>query len=139
MAVSIAALEALKTEKGLNIKNFKFCAGHSLGEYSALVAAGSIKLSDASKILKKRGSAMQSAVPIGEGSMAVILNSNINELEEQLKNVGLNSVEISNDNCPGQCVVSGKKSEVEIFSSIVKDKLKKNLYRYQLVLHFTVK
>ena len=73
MAVSIATLEALKKEKGIKINEFNFCAGHSLGEYSALVAAKSIKLADAAKILKKRGQAMQNAVPKKEGGRVAVL------------------------------------------------------------------
>ena len=113
MAVSIATLEALKLEKGLKIDDFTFCAGHSLGEYSALVASGSLKLSDAAKILKKRGQAMQTAVPIGEGGMAAVLNIDIESLEKFILEKSLLTVEISNDNCPGQCVISGAKQEIE--------------------------
>lgn len=125
MAVSIAAFKALESEKGLKVKDFKFCAGHSLGEYSALVFSQSLKLSDASKILKKRGRAMQNAVPVGEGGMAAILNCDVTDLQDLINELGDTSVEISNDNCPGQIVVSGKKTEVENFASNVKDKLKK--------------
>ena len=109
MAVSIATLEALKNEKGIKINDFNFCAGHSLGEYSALVAAKSIKLADAAKILKKRGQAMQNAVPIGQGAMAAILNIQVSDLEKFIEKSNFLSIEISNDNCPGQCVISGKK------------------------------
>ena len=125
MAVSIATLEALKKEKGVKIKDFKFCAGHSLGEYSALVAAESIKLDDAAKILKKRGQAMQNAVPIGHGAMAAILNIEVNQLEKFIQENNFSSIEISNDNCPGQCVISGKKEEIDSFVTLIKNKLKK--------------
>ena len=125
MAVSIATMEALKKEKGLNINNFSFCAGHSLGEYSALVAANSIKLADAAKILKKRGQAMQNAVPIGLGAMAAILNIQVEDLEKFIKENKFSSIEISNDNCPGQCVVSGKKDEINKLTILIKNELKK--------------
>ena len=125
MAVSIATLEALKKEKGVKIKDFKFCAGHSLGEYSALVAAESIKLDDAAKILKKRGQAMQNAVPIGHGAMAAILNIEVNQLEKFIQENNFSSIEISNDNCPGQCVISGKKQELDSFVISIKNELKK--------------
>ena len=125
MAVSVATFKALESEKGLNVEDFKFCAGHSLGEYSALVFSQSLKLSDASKILQKRGRAMQSAVPVGEGGMAAILNCDVIDLQDAINELEDTSVEISNDNCPGQIVVSGKKTEVEKFASNVKDKLKK--------------
>ncbi len=125
MAVSIATLEALIKEKGLNINEFSFCAGHSLGEYSALVAAKSIKLADAARILKKRGQAMQNAVPIGQGAMAAILNIQVKDLEEFIKEKNFLSIEISNDNCPGQCVISGKKDEVSNLTRLIKSELKK--------------
>ena len=125
MAVSIATLEALKSEKGIKIDDFNFCAGHSLGEYSALVAAKSIKLTDAAKILKKRGQAMQNAVPIGQGAMAAILNIQVNDLEKFIKENNFLSIEISNDNCPGQCVISGKKEEIDSFIVLIKNELKK--------------
>ena len=125
MAVSIATMEALKKEKGLNINNFSFCAGHSLGEYSALVAANSIKLADAAKILKKRGQAMQNAVPIGLGAMAAILNIQVEDLEKFITANKFLSIEVSNDNCPGQCVVSGKKDEINKLTILIKNELKK--------------
>ncbi len=125
MAVSIATLEALKKEKGIKINEFNFCAGHSLGEYSALVAAKSIKLADAAKILKKRGQAMQNAVPIGQGAMAAILNIEVKDLEKFIEENNFLSVEISNDNCPGQCVVSGNKKEIDNFVILIKNELKK--------------
>ena len=125
MAVSIATLEALKNEKGIKINDFNFCAGHSLGEYSALVAAKSIKLADAAKILKKRGQAMQNAVPIGQGAMAAILNIQVSDLEKFIEKSNFLSIEISNDNCPGQCVISGKKEEIDSFVILIKNELKK--------------
>ena len=125
MAVSIATFEALKKEKAININNFDFCAGHSLGEYSALVASESIKLSDAAKILKKRGQAMQNAVPVGEGGMAAVLNMDIESLEKFILEKNFQTVEISNDNCPGQCVISGAKQEVDEIMILLKKELKK--------------
>jgi len=125
MAVSIATFEALKKEKAININNFNFCAGHSLGEYSALVASESIKLSDAAKILKKRGQAMQNAVPIGKGGMAAVLNMDIDSLEKFILEKKFQTVEISNDNCPGQCVISGAKQEIDEIVILLKKELKK--------------
>jgi [acyl-carrier-protein] S-malonyltransferase len=125
MAVSIATFEALKKEKGVDINNFEFCAGHSLGEYSALVASESIRLSDAAKILKKRGQAMQSAVPVGEGGMAAVLNTDIDILEKFILEKKFQTIEISNDNCPGQCVVSGAKKEIDKIVVLLKEELKK--------------
>ena len=125
MAVSIATFEALKMEKGLKIDDFVFCAGHSLGEYSALVASESLKLSEAAKILKKRGQAMQSAVPLGEGGMAAVLNIDIESLEKLILEKKLLTVEISNDNCPGQCVISGAKKEIDKMIIFLKEEFKK--------------
>ena len=130
MAVSIATLEALKKEKGIEIKDFNFCAGHSLGEYSALVASKSIKLSDAARILKKRGQVMQNAVPIGQGAMAAILNIKVKDLEKFIEENKFLSIEISNDNCPGQCVISGKKEEIDNFIILIKNELKKKQFLY---------
>jgi len=125
MAVSIATFEALKIEKGVKIDDFDFCAGHSLGEYSALVASESLKISEAAKILKKRGQAMQSSVPLGEGGMAAVLNIDIESLEKLILEKKLQTVEISNDNCPGQCVISGSKQEIDKMIVFLKEELKK--------------
>jgi len=125
MAVSIATFEALKIEKGIKIDDFEFCAGHSLGEYSALVASESLKISEAAKILKKRGQAMQSSVPVGEGGMAAVLNIDIESLEKLILEKKLQTVEISNDNCPGQCVISGAKQEIDRMIVFLKEELKK--------------
>ncbi|MEK9680286.1 MAG: ACP S-malonyltransferase [Pelagibacteraceae bacterium] len=125
MAVSIATFKALEKEKGVKIRNFSYCAGHSLGEYSALVASESIKLSDAAKILKKRGQAMQNAVPVGEGSMIAVLNIEVKDLENFIETKKFSTLEISNDNCPGQCVISGSKLEVDKIASDLKNELKK--------------
>ena len=125
MAVSIATFAALEKEKGIKINDFKYCAGHSLGEYSALVASKSISLDDAAKILKKRGKAMQSAVPIGEGAMAAVLNIEIKELENIIEEKKYKTIEISNDNCPGQCVLSGKKNEISEIVLLIKEEFKK--------------
>ena len=125
MAVSIATFQAIKELKGFKIEDFSYCAGHSLGEYSALVASNSLKLSDAAKILKKRGQAMQSAVPVGEGGMAAVLNTEIDSLEKFILEKKLQTVEISNDNCPGQCVISGAKQEIDKTIVLLKEELKK--------------
>ena len=125
MAVSIATFEALKMEKGLKIDDFVFCAGHSLGEYSALVASESLQLSEAAKILKKRGRAMQSALPLGEGGMAAVLNIDVESLEKLILEKKLLTIEISNDNCPGQCVISGAKQEIDKMIMFLKEELKK--------------
>lgn len=102
MAVSMAVVEALKT-KGVTIDSAKFVAGHSLGEYAALTAAGSLSLSDAAKLLKLRGQAMQKAVPVGDGSMAAILGLSLEEVQA----IAAGRCEVANDNSVGQVVISG--------------------------------
>jgi len=93
----------------------KFTAGHSLGEYSALVSAGSIKLSDAAKILRLRGEAMQSAVPLNIGAMAALIGADIDIIDKLRSNyVDINEVlDVGNDNSPGQIVISGHNTAVE--------------------------
>ena len=89
-------------------------AGHSLGEYSALAAAGSLALGDAARLLRVRGRAMQNAVPVGEGAMAAILGLELDAVEEvarQASEVGV--CDLANDNAPGQAVVSGERAAVE--------------------------
>ncbi len=114
LAVSIAIMKVLN-ENGISIKdNASFVAGHSLGEYSALCAAGTFSLFDAARLLKLRGQAMQQAVPVGEGAMAAILGLEFDEIEEITKQAGQGAIcEIANDNAPGQIVVSGNKTAIE--------------------------
>lgn len=102
MAVSMAVVEALKT-KGVRIDSAAYVAGHSLGEYAALTAAGSLSLTDAAKLLKLRGQAMQKAVPVGEGSMAAILGLSL----EDVQAIAADNCEVANDNSVGQVVISG--------------------------------
>jgi len=125
MAVSVATFKTLEKEKDIKISDFKYVAGHSLGEYSALVASNCISIHDASKILKKRGQAMQTAVKVGDGAMAAILNVEYDEIKKILEELKYETVEISNDNCPGQCVVSGKTNEVDDFAKKLKSDYKK--------------
>ena len=114
-ATSMAAVRVLESELGkpLSDKN-AVCAGHSLGEYSALAAAGSLRIGDAAKLLRQRGDAMQEAVPVGAGAMAAILGGDedqINEIITASKDAGL--VEIANDNAPGQIVISGAADAID--------------------------
>lgn len=125
MATGVAIFRVLQKKHNLKITDFSFCAGHSLGEYTALVCAESLSLADAAKILRARGQAMQSAVKPGEGSMAAVLGSEINDIEQLIKEFKFSTVEISNDNCPGQIVVSGKKTEVDECLVEIKQKLLK--------------
>ena len=129
MTVGVALFRVLEKELGLKINHFDYCAGHSLGEYTALVCAGSLNLTDAAIMLRARGMAMQNAVNIGEGGMAAILGAEINEINKVIIKNNFSTVEISNDNCPGQVVISGKKVEIDICCIKIKEELsKKSIY-----------
>jgi len=113
MATSIAAVKALESE-GIEFNKASFIAGHSLGEYSALCAAGSLNIHDTAKLLRIRGKAMQDAVPIGIGAMAAILGLDFNTVNKIAKSIGNDQVcQAANDNDPGQVVISGHKEAVE--------------------------
>ncbi|MEO0983828.1 MAG: ACP S-malonyltransferase, partial [Pseudomonadota bacterium] len=112
MAVSVAATRALEAEGGVGIAAASFVAGHSLGEYSALAAAGAISVADAARLLRRRGEAMQAAVAPGEGAMAALLGASIEQAESACAAAG-GICEIANDNAPGQVVVSGAKAAVD--------------------------
>ena len=113
MATSIAAVKALESE-GIEFNQASFIAGHSLGEYSALCAAGSLNIHDTAKLLRIRGKAMQDAVPIGIGAMAAILGLDFNTVNKIAKSINKDQVcQAANDNDPGQVVISGHKEAVE--------------------------
>jgi len=124
MAVSMAALAVLKAEGGLDLaKACSFVAGHSLGEYSALAAAGSFSLADTARLLKTRGQAMQRAVPVGEGAMAALLGLDLPAAQEVVDESAEGEVlSCANDNAPGQVVVSGAKAAVERAVEVAKEK-----------------
>jgi [acyl-carrier-protein] S-malonyltransferase len=129
MATGVAIFRVLQRQLKINIIDYDFCAGHSLGEYTALVCADSLSLEEAAIILKARGESMQTAVKSGEGAMAAILGAEIVEIETIINEKNYKSVEISNDNCPGQIVISGKKSEIENCSIDIKNKIgKKSIF-----------
>jgi [acyl-carrier-protein] S-malonyltransferase len=115
MAVSIAVVRILQKQGGIDIsKTCAFVAGHSLGEYSALTAAGAFSLSDAARLLKLRGQAMQRAVPVGVGSMAAILGLDLPDVQKIVLDAATSEIcQSANDNSPGQVVVSGHKAAVE--------------------------
>jgi len=122
MATSLAALRALNAE-GIAIDTASFVAGHSLGEYSALAAAGSISIADTAHLLRTRGQAMQSAVPVGEGAMAAILGLDLEAVRAVAAEAAEGDVcQAANDNDPTQVVVSGSKAAVERAAVIAKDK-----------------
>jgi [acyl-carrier-protein] S-malonyltransferase len=113
MAVSLAAMRVLTETKGVKIeKRVAYVAGHSLGEYSALAAAGALSLADTARLLKTRGRAMQEAVPVGQGAMAALLGADL--AQALAKAAGQGQVcEAANDNAPGQVVISGAKEAIE--------------------------
>jgi [acyl-carrier-protein] S-malonyltransferase len=115
MAVSLAVVRVLETEGGYSLAaKGRFVAGHSLGEYSALAAAGTFSLADAARLLKRRGQAMQQAVPVGKGAMAALLGLDLEAAQKVAKEAAGDDVcSAANDNAPGQVVVSGTKEAVE--------------------------
>jgi len=124
MAVSMAAMQVLQSECGLELRrDTAFVAGHSLGEYSALCAAGAFSLADAARLLRLRGETMQKAVPPGEGAMAALLGLDIEGAmaasAEAQAEIG-KACQVANDNAPGQVVVSGAKAAVERAAEIAK-------------------
>ncbi len=124
MAVSMAVLRTLEAEAGLDLaRDVKFVAGHSLGEYSALAAAGSFTLADTAKLLRLRGEAMQKAVPVGQGAMAALLGLDYETGVAVAAEAAQGDVcQIANDNGGGQVVASGTKAAVERAVEIAKAK-----------------
>ncbi|MBE0414129.1 ACP S-malonyltransferase [Yoonia sp.] len=122
MATSLAVMAALKSE-GVDVTAASFVAGHSLGEYSALAAAGAITVPDAARLLRLRGAAMQEAVPVGVGAMAALLGLDFDTARAVAQEAAQGEVcEAANDNDPGQVVVSGHKAAVERAVEIAKTK-----------------
>ena len=122
MAHSIAALRVLEKEAGADVENVMFVAGHSLGEYSALCAAGALGLADTARLLRIRGEAMQDAVPVGEGAMAALIGVDLEGAQKAIDAAEGDEVcEIANDNAPGQVVISGAKSRVEAVCANAKE------------------
>ena len=114
MAVSLAAMRVLG-EKGLKLPGkVAYVAGHSLGEYSALAAAGALGLADTARLLKIRGRAMQEAVPVGQGAMAALLGADLAQAQDLAKAAAEGEVcQAANDNAPGQVVISGAKTAID--------------------------
>lgn len=121
MAVSVAVMRVLES-KGIRLADHAaFVAGHSLGEYSALCAAGTFSLSDTARLLKTRGQAMQKAVPVGHGTMAALLGLDVPTAREVAAEAAQGDVcDVANDNAPGQVVVSGATAAVERAVEIAK-------------------
>ena len=124
MAVSLAVVRVIENISNQNIENMvSFLAGHSLGEYSALTAAGSFSLADAAKLLRVRGESMQNAVPVGTGGMAALLGAELDVAKEIAVLASEKGVcDIANDNAPGQIVLSGDLKTVEQSIEIAKAK-----------------
>ncbi len=124
MAVSLAAMRALEREFGVSAGKASFVAGHSLGEYSALAAAGALSVSEAAKLLRTRGNAMQAAVPVGEGAMAALIGKVDVALAEEIaaKGAAAGPCVVANDNNVGNVVISGSKAGVDAALAYAKEK-----------------
>jgi [acyl-carrier-protein] S-malonyltransferase len=129
MAVSLAATRVLEVEAGLDFRrDAQFVAGHSLGEYSALAAAGALRIEDAAKLLRIRGQAMQAAVPVGQGAMAAIVGLDFSQVsaiaQEAARTISQDGAvcQAANDNGGGQVVISGTKAAVERAAQIARVK-----------------
>jgi len=124
MAASLAVIAVLRREGGLDLaKHARLVAGHSLGEYSALAAAGAFTLADTARLLKARGRAMQQAVPVGEGGMSALLGAEIEQAEALARECAARAggvCVVANDNAPGQVVISGTKAAIDRAPEIAK-------------------
>ena len=123
LTVSYSIFRVLKDEFNFDLELIKYFAGHSLGEYSALVCAESISFEDALYLLHERGKSMQKAVPIGRGGMVAVLGAKIKEVEKLIESLNNKNwvCEIANDNAEGQVIVSGDKEKIELFKTILKE------------------
>jgi [acyl-carrier-protein] S-malonyltransferase len=128
MTIGVCIFNVLNQQFGLNLNNARFFAGHSLGEYTALVCGGSLTIERAAYLLHERGKSMQDAVPSGQGAMMAILGMTIHEVENEINLLPKGEIcEIANDNTSGQVVVSGKKMVIEILNENLKKKKKKGI------------
>ncbi len=137
MAVSLAAVRALEA-RGFSLKDrVSYVAGHSLGEYSALAAAGFVSVADAARLLRIRGNAMQSAVPVGEGAMAAIIGLDQADVEAACAEAAKGSVcQVANDNGGGQLVISGARAAVELAAKLCTEKGAKRALMLQVSAPF---
>ena len=123
LTVSYSIFKVLTDEFGLNLNNSKYFAGHSLGEYSALLCSGSLGFDDALYLLRERGKAMQEAVPVGQGSMIAVLGLKTNEIFDLIKEKNYEGIcEIANDNAEGQVILSGDRKTIDLFKMHLKEK-----------------
>ena len=126
--ISFSIFHVIKNEFNIDLHKAKYFAGHSLGEYSALSCTNSLSFAETIQLLKKRGNAMQNAVPKGEGGMIAVLGSTVENIEEILNKKKSEFVtEIANDNSNGQIVLSGKNKDLEKLSDFLKEKNIKNV------------
>ncbi len=126
LTVSYAIFSVLKEEFNFNFDKTKYFAGHSLGEYSALVCSNSLKFDDALFLLFERGKSMQEAVPVGKGSMIAILGSKIDQIQQFISESKLKGIcEIANDNAEGQTIVSGDVESINTLQAFLKNNKKK--------------
>ena len=122
LIVSYSIFKTMQDEFNVNLSEFEYFAGHSLGEYSALVCSSSLSFKDALYLLHERGKAMQDAVPLGKGKMIAVLGKKINEIKSLIDLKDNNEVcEIANDNAEGQVIVSGSKYGIEMLENNLKD------------------
>ncbi|WP_442755502.1 ACP S-malonyltransferase [Methylocystis sp. JAN1] len=126
MAVSLAAIRVLEAECGLDLaRDAAFVAGHSLGEYSALAAAGALSVADTARLLRIRGDAMQKAAPVGEGAMAALLGAEVDqakEIADEAASALSACCQVANDNGGGQVVISGARTAIEKAMDIAREK-----------------
>jgi len=128
LLVSYSIYLVMKKEFNFSLDEIKYFAGHSLGEYSALLCANALTFQDAIHLLFERGKSMQEAIPVGKGGMIAILGSDVKEINNyimQVKNRGI--CEIANDNAPGQIIVSGNVETVDELKKILKENKKKSI------------
>lgn len=129
MTVGVSIFNVLNQHLNLILNDSRFFAGHSLGEYTALVCAGSLTIERAAYLLHNRGKAMQEAVPTGQGAMIAVIGMTISEVEKEISFLSKKQIcEIANDNCDGQVVVSGTRVAIEVLNENLKKKRKKGIF-----------
>tara|TARA_B100001029_G_scaffold157062_1_gene142874 strand:- start:193 stop:1119 length:927 start_codon:yes stop_codon:yes gene_type:complete len=130
LTVSYSIFKLITQEFNIQLKNIKYFAGHSLGEYTALVSSESLTFSDAAYLLHERGKSMQEAVPEGKGSMLAVMGLKIEEIEKYIKDLGVQKgvCEIANDNSDNQVILSGDKSAIDEINKVLKNNKKKSIF-----------
>ena len=129
MTIGVSLFNVLKNQFSLNLNSARFFAGHSLGEYTALVCAGSLTIEKAAYLLHERGKAMQDSIPPDKGAMMAILGMTIREVENEISLLPKEEIcEIANDNSNAQVVVSGGRKVIEILNKNLKIKKKREYF-----------